>query len=232
MTWSYYSQIAKRMLYFLCRFNTDKKHWVYKTCVSFEDFFKANCKKFTQKIEKFKEKAHNSHAHKTKQKEDTNAYNPIDSSNNIQVISNTEDEKIAKRIKNVFQKLSNSLNITDQQREDIIGLIVKNIVKRNKSFEQIYDDTMKFVTKNLVNESLKSHFSKKFRKLLRTIKEEQAEATKTDGKGFNIKINLNETDEKREEKDKLDIVKKEILNFIDSQKIPEVYRSIAEYPIE
>jgi hypothetical protein len=151
--------------------------------------------------------------------------------NDVQVVSNSEDEKIAKRLRTLFSKIASSLNISDQQREEIINLIVKNIVKRNKSFEQIYDDTMKVISKHIINENSKNYFSKKFRKLLRSIKNEKSDNI-SEGKGFNIKINLNETEEKREEKDKLDYIKSCVINFIDNQKIPEVYREISEYPIE
>ena len=43
---------------------------------------------------------------------------------------------------------------------------------------------------------------------------------------------MNESEEKKEEKDKLDAIRKEVLNFIDIQKIPEVFRNVAEYPLE
>jgi hypothetical protein len=150
---------------------------------------------------------------------------------NLQVVSSSEDDKIYKRIKNLFLKLGSNLNVTDEQREEKLSLIVKSIMKRSKSFEQIYEDTMKFLNKNLNNvNGIKTYFSRKFRKLLRTIKEEQSEGIKE--KAFNIKINLNESEEKREEKDKLEAMRKEVITFIDNQKIPEVFRNVNEYPIE
>lgn len=215
-------------------FNNNKKHWVYKTCVAFEDFFVGNWKKLNQKIQKHKERSIQLTQHKTHRKEESvTSIGHIDTNQNIQIISNTEDEKIARRIKSLFQKLGNNLNVSEQQKDEIIALIVKSILKRSKSFDQIYDDTMKFLTKNLKNDGSKSIFSKKFRKLLRSIKEEQNEsALKAEAKNFNIKINLNENDEKKEEKDKFEIIRKEVKNFIENQKVPEIYREIAEYPIE
>jgi hypothetical protein len=214
-------------------FNNDKKHWCYRTCVAVEDFFNSNWKKLVQKIQKYQEKAATTQPrHKGGDVRGSSNMN-IDTTSNIQVISNTEDEKITKRIKNLFMKISPSLNATEEQIEEIIQLIVKNIVKRNKQMEQIYDDTVKFLTKNLKNDSLKSHFLKKFRKLLRTIKEEQTEnANLKNEKAFAIKIDLNEDEEKREEKDRLEQIKKECINFIDNQKIPEEFRDIHKYPID
>jgi hypothetical protein len=151
--------------------------------------------------------------------------------NTVQIVTNTEDDKIGKRIRNIFSKISSSLNISEEQKEDIINLITKNIVKRNKSFEQIYEDTAKFLSKNMTNDALKSYFQKNFRKLLRKIKEEQAESVAKD-KAFNIKINLNESEEKMQEKAQLEALKREVLNFIDNQKIPENFRETLEYPLE
>ena len=97
---------------------------------------------------------------------------------------------------------------------------------------------MKFVSKNVVSDSDKAYFSKKFRKLLRTIKEEQQEGLKTENKSFNIKINLaegiehNEENDNKEENIKIEKIRKEVLNFIENQKIPEIFREIGEYPIE
>ena len=232
-------------------FNTDKKHWVYKQCVAFEDYFGKEWKKFILKIQKHQttpavnkpnlnKRQSSNEININNNNTNINANSSISSSmnninQNIQVISNPDDEKIHKRIKTLFMKISANLNISDQNRDEIIAMIVKSISKRNKSFDQIYDDTMKFLTKNLNNENMKSYFSKKFRKLLRNIKEEQNDGVinkSNENKAFNIKIHLNENEEKREEKGKLEYIKKDVINFIDNQKIPEVFRNITEYPIE
>ncbi len=97
---------------------------------------------------------------------------------------------------------------------------------------------MKIVSKNVVSDNEKAYFSKKFRKLLRAIKEEQQENLKTENKLFNIKINLaegvehTEELENKEENMKIEKIKKEVFNFIENQKIPEIFREINEYQIE
>lgn len=218
-------------------FNSFKKSWAHKAAESIEAFFNREFKKSLVKIQKYQQMTMAQPVKKSSENIATTerAFNQNyqdHGSSNIQVVSSSEDDKISKKIKNLFQKLGSNLNATEEQREEIIALIVKSIVKRNKSFEQIYEDTMKFLTKNLNNtNNIKSYFSRKFRKLLRSIKEEQSDGIKAD-KAFNIKINLNESEEKKEEKDKLDSIKKEVLNFIENQKIPEVIRSISEYPLE
>lgn len=158
--------------------------------------------------------------------------------NNIQVVSTTESEKITKKIKSLFYKISNSLNISEEATQDLINFIVKVIVKRTKTLDQVYEDTMKIVSKNVLSDTEKAYFSKKFRKLLRAIKEEQQENLKTENKLFNIKINLaegvehTEDYENKEENLKIEKIRKEVFNFIENQKIPEIFREINEYQIE
>jgi len=205
--------------------------WILKGCAGIEEFFNNNYKKSFQKIDKYKEKVAQAYAHKSSKHREESVYSNQQEANkqNFQVINNSDDERITRKIKNLFTKISEALNIKEDKINEIIAIIVEKIVKRNKSFEQIYDDTMKFLSKNISNDSIKSYFSKKFRKLLRWIKEEQNDI---DNKAFNIKIDLNENEEKREEKDKLEIIRKEISAFIDNQKMPEVFRQNTEYPIE
>lgn len=205
--------------------------WILKGCAGLEEFFNNNYKKSLQKIDKYKEKVAQAYAQKSTKFREESVYSAQQESNkqNFHVVNNSDDERITRKIKNLFQKISAALNIKEEKIDEIIAIIVEKIVKRNKSFEQIYDDTMKFLSKNISNDSVKSYFSKKFRKLLRAIKEEQSDI---DNKAFNIKIDLNENEEKREEKDKLDIIRKEISAFIDNQKMPEVFRQNTEYPIE
>jgi len=211
-------------------FNANSGSWILKCCLGLEEFFNNNYKKSLLKIEKYKEKIAQIYVQKsTKFREESVYSGQVDNKQNFSVINNSDDERITRKIKNLFQKISSALNIKEDKIEEIINIIVDKIVKRNKSFEQIYDDTMKFLSKNISNDSVKSYFSKKFRKLLRAIKEEQNEV---DNKAFNIKIDLNENEEKREEKDKLDLIRKEISLFIDNQKMPEVFRQNTEYPLE
>jgi len=205
--------------------------WIFKGCLGLQEFFNNNYKKSLQKIEKYKEKVMQAYMQKSNKYREEPVYSgQIETiKQNFSVVNNGDDERITRKIKNLFQKISSALNIKDEKIDEIISLIVDKIVKRKKSFEQIYDDTMNFLSKNISNDSIKSYFSKKFRKLLRTIKEEQNDI---DNKAFNIKIDLNENEEKREEKDNLEIVRKEIYAFIDNQKVPEVFRQNTEYPIE
>ena len=203
-----------------CKVFNSKNSWAQKVGEAFENFFNREFKKSLLKIEKYQQNLALSQNSKKKipQKSDNlTRMNPLNPDQNIQIISSIDDEKILKKIRNLFLKLGNDLDISEENREEIINVILKSITKRNKSLDQIYDDTMKFLTKHLKNSEMKSFFSKKFRKLLRVIKEEQN--AQQDGKAFNIKINLNENEEKREEKDKLDKIRKEVLNFIDNQKI-------------
>lgn len=210
-------------------FNSIKKSWAHKAAESLEGFFSRELKKTIQKIDKLSQIA----SQPPKVKHESSIQNKnYQSENNIQVVSSAEDEIILNKLRNLFVKIRSNLNVTDEQLDDSTALIAKFIVKRNKSFEEIYDDTMKFINKNLINSpnNLKSYFSKKFRKMLRTIKEEQNEGASKEV--LNIKINLNETEEKRQELEKLNELNKEIYDFIENQKIPETLRNVSEYPIE
>lgn len=158
--------------------------------------------------------------------------------NNIQVVSTTESDKITKKIRSIFAKISHSLKLDEEKTIELINTIVKVIVKRTKTLDQVYEDTMKFVSKNIGSDLEKAYFSKKFRKLLKAIKEEQQENQKTENKTFNIKINLsegveqNEEVEQKEEQMKIERIRKEVFNFMENQKIPEIFREISDYPIE
>jgi hypothetical protein len=216
-----------------CKNFNNPNSWAHKVGLAFENFFNREYKKSLAKIEKYQQNMTLNQTSKKKysQKlENLNRMGSIGSDHNIQVISSTEDERILKKIRNLFIKLGDDLDVSEEQREEIINWVLKSIIKRNKSFDQLYEDTTKLLAKHLKNTEIKSFFSKKFRKFLRVIKEEQN--AQQEGKAFNIKINLNENEEKREEKDKLDQIRKEVLNFIDNQKIPEILRSSTEYPIE
>lgn len=205
-----------------CKTFNDKSLWAHKWAEAMENFFLREYKKSLSKIEKFK------HAPQKEEKISEPNINILDTP---QVVTSSEDKKIYHKIKSLFLKIGNALKITEDQREECINKIVKSIVKRKESFEQIYEDTMRLLNKNMDNvNGMKSYFSTTFRKLLRNIKEEQNEGNKE--KQYCIKINLNETEEKREEKDKIDAVKKEVVNFIDNQKIPECMRDNNLYPLE
>lgn len=144
-----------------------------------------------------------------------------------------EDEKLAKRVRNLFETIRSDLNISEEAKENAINSLIKSISKRNKSFDQLFEDTMKFVNKHLKNSETKSKFVKKLRKMFRSLQDQQNEETNNlDGKALNIKIDLNENEEKREEKAKLETIRKELKNFVENQKIPDVYLDPNEYSIE
>lgn len=221
-------------------YDPDNSNWVNKVTLQFQEFLNNNWNKLRQKIEKHIEKRNNYLLQKQQLKEaEVTSISHVNYNKSNDIIDNNiavftyEDDKIEKRVRNLFASIKPFLNITDEARENIVNLLIKSISKRNKSFDQIYDDTMKFVTKHLTVAENKPKFAKKFRKLLRTLKEEQSdENAKMDSKALNIKIDLNENEEKREEKEKLDKIRKEMENFVDNQKIPEVFRDNNEYPIE
>ena len=74
---------------------------------------------------------------------------------------------------------------------------------------------------------------KKFRKLIRTLQDEQnEEASKMEMKNLNIKIDLNENEEKRQEKSKLEQIRRDIKIFVENQKVPDVFLDPNEYSIE
>ena len=92
---------------------------------------------------------------------------------------------------------------------------------------------MKFITKHLTAPELRSKFMKKFRKLIRTLQDEQnEEASKMEMKNLNIKIDLNENEEKRQEKSKLEQIRRDIKVFVENQKVPDVFLDPNEYSIE
>jgi len=128
-----------------------------------EEFFNNNFKKILHKIEKFVEK-YNENLLKNKINAVERKYSEVhETKNNInmQIVTNNEDEKIFKKIRGLFQKISNSLNINEDQKEESINLISKSIIKGNKNYEVIYDDTMKFLSKYIFNDGSKAYFSKK-----------------------------------------------------------------------
>ena len=213
------------------KFNSNINNWIHKAAITLGEFSNNNYKKSLFKIQKYKEKVANSYNQKANKTREESIYsgNIGDNKQNFQVIKCGDDDKISRKIKNLFGKISSDLNIKEEEIQEIIGIILDKIIKRNKSLDQIYEDTIKFMSKNIFNEQAKSYFSRKFRKLLRSIKENQNEL---DNKAFNIKIDLDENEEKREEKEKLDMIRKEVSYFIDNQKMPEDFRQNTEYPIE
>ena len=206
--------------------------------ISLDEFIKNNYIKVEAKINKYIEKYNNNMSKSKTSTADHRKYTEGFTTNNdkqninFQVVTNTEDEKIFKRIRNLFQKISSSINITEEQLEEIINSVAKSIIKGNKTYEVIFEDTMKFLSKYIFNDGSKSYFSKKFRKILRMLKEEQIES-KNLKNDFKMKINLSEdVNDNKEEKLKIEEIKKVIDHFIENQRLPESFREIREYSIE
>lgn len=219
-------------------YNYQPDNWVYKRCQNFQEYFNNNYNKLILKIQKHTEKKNAFLSQKRLQikENDSISHGTIMKNdkldNNIAVFA-YEDEKLSKRVRNLFDNVKDFLDVSEETKENVINSVIKTISKRTKSFDQLYDDTMKFITKHLKDAEVKSKFIKKFRKLIRILQEEQIEElNKLDGKALNIKIDLNENEEKREEKAKLEQIKKELKNFVENQKVPDVYLDSNEYSIE
>ena len=219
-------------------YNSQPDNWAAKKCSNFQEYFNNNYNKLIMRIQKHTEKKNaflsqkrmqlkenDSVSHATLMKSDK-----ID--NNIAVFA-YEDEKLSKRVRNLFDNVKDFLDVSEETKESVINSVIKTISKRTISFDQLYDDTMKFITKHLKDAEVKSKFIKKFRKLIRILQEEQIEElNKLDGNALNIKIDLNENEEKREEKNKLEQIRKDLKNFVENQKVPDVYLDYNEYSIE
>jgi len=230
-------------------YNYQPNSWANKSAVQFSFFFNNNYKKFLSKIEKYNEKKNTflgrkkpnnqirddySTTSRFKGKSINNDKIELNSNinNNITILT-YDDEKISKRVKNLFTYIKPSLNASEESIENVINILIKGFSKRNKSFNELYDDAMKFITKHLTAPELRSKFMKKFRKLIRTLQDEQnEEASKMEMKNLNIKIDLNENEEKRQEKSKLEQIRRDIKVFVENQKVPDVFLDPNEYSIE
>ncbi len=230
-------------------YNYQPNSWANKSAVQFKDFFNNNYNKFLAKIEKHNEKKNTflgrkrpnnqirddySTTSRFKGKSINNDKIELNSNinNNITVLK-FDDEKISKRVKNLFTYIRPSLNASEESIEYVINSLINGFSKRNKSFNELYDEAMKFITKHLTTPELRSKFMKKFRKLIRTLQDEQnEEASKMEMKNLNIKIDLNENEEKRQEKSKLEQIRRDIKVFVENQKVPDVFLDPNEYSIE
>ena len=230
-------------------YNYQPNSWANKSAVQFKDFFNNNYNKFSAKIDKHNEKKNTflgrkrpnsqirddySNTSRFKGKSINNDKIELNSNinNNIAVLK-YDDEKISKRVKNLFTYIRPSLNASEESIEYVINSLINGFSKRNKSFNELYDEAMKFITKHLTTPELRSKFMKKFRKLIRTLQDEQnEEASKMEMKNLNIKIDLNENEEKRQEKSKLEQIRRDIKVFVENQKVPDVFLDPNEYSIE
>ena len=230
-------------------YNFQPNSWANKSAVQFKEFFNNNYKKLENKIEKHNEKKNSYLGRKRPNNQIRDDYSTTSRfkgksintekgelnsniNNNITVLK-FDDEKIIKRVKNLFAYISPSLNASSESIDNVINILIKGFTKRNKSFDELYDDSMKFINKHLTEPEKRSKFMKKFRKLIRTLQDEQnEEASKMEMKNLNIKIDLNENEEKRQEKSKLEQIRRDIKIFVENQKVPDVFLDPNEYSIE
>ena len=209
-------------------YNFQPNSWANKSAVQFKEFFNNNYKKLENKIEKHNEKKNSYLGRKRPNNQIRDDYSTTSRfkgksintekgelnsniNNNITVLK-FDDEKIIKRVKNLFAYISPSLNASSESIDNVI---------------------MKFINKHLTEPEKRSKFMKKFRKLIRTLQDEQnEEASKMEMKNLNIKIDLNENEEKRQEKSKLEQIRRDIKIFVENQKVPDVFLDPNEYSIE
>lgn len=208
----------------------------------FDNNFKKTEVKILKSIEKLEQQQQNNKQNKIQNI--NNNYNilysknnfPYNSSNNRLVpliLGSNEEERIYERLFNLFSKITLDLNVEENIVEEQVMNITKSLIKRNKSFDLICEETVKFLNENLKNKDDRENklkFLKKFRKLIKSIKDDQGEETAK----MNIKINLNK-DIGVDIKNSKEMIENALLitqEFLDNQKIPEVYRDIEEYAIE
>lgn len=155
----------------------------------------------------------------------------------IPVISNnSEEDVLTEKISNLlFKNINEMISTCDYDIiHEVSSSISKNIIKKTVTFDIIYDDFVKFLNSNLKNKDnkeVKSKIQKKFRKIYRDIKEEQ----KVETSKLVIKINSKEESKvlgEVEYKKLIDETAEILEEFLESQKIPEVYRENEEYPMD
>jgi hypothetical protein len=153
---------------------------------------------------------------------------------NIPILGSTEEEKIYEKIFNMFMKVQPELGIEENKLEEQISSITKALVKRNKSFDLIYEEAVNFLNthiKNKEDKETKTKFLKKFRKLVKTIKDDH----NNDSLKMNIKIKLNQNNNFDKIKDHKEIIENAIKitqDFLDNQNVPVIFRDLEEFPIE
>ena len=143
-----------------------------------------------------------------------------------------EDDKIIKSIRNLFMSIRPHLNANEENIEIVINTLVEGFSKGNKSSEDLYDIGTKFISKYLNKKDEKNKFMKDFKTLIRDMKNKQKEeSTKLDQKTL-IKIDLNENEANREERIKLEKIRKIVKKYVEEHKVPGVYLDKEEYSIE
>jgi hypothetical protein len=143
-----------------------------------------------------------------------------------------EDDKIAKNIRNIFMSIRPHLKTSDESIENIVHTLVQGFIKGNKSSDDLYDIGTKFISKHLSKKDEKTKFMKDFKTLVRDMKNRQKEeSTKLDQKTL-IKIDLNENEANREERIKLEKIRKTVKKYVEEHKVPGIYLDKEEYSIE
>ena len=224
--------------------------WANKAGLAFQEYYNNNYEKFVAKIQKHNERknilgkkrnAAGTSYNKQKSisikglndsKSGKDDYHNIHSSCNVLPF---EDEKITKNIRNIFMSIRPHLKTSDENIENIVHTLVEGFIKGNKSSDDLYDIGTKFITKHLnknEEKTEKTKFMKDFKSLIREIKNKQnEESTKLDQKTL-IKIDLNENEANREERVKLEKIRKIVKKYVEEHKIPGVYLDKEEYSIE
>lgn len=144
-----------------------------------------------------------------------------------------DDERISKSVRNLFMHIKPHLKTSEENIENVIKILIEGFSKSNKSKEDLYDIGTKFISRHLMKKDEKNKFMKDFSELIRNIKNQQKEeSTKLDQKTLTIKIDLNENEANREERVKLEKIRKTVKKFTENQKIPGIYLDKEEYSIE
>ena len=226
------------------KYNCIPNSWANRDGSSFRDYYNNNFPKLVQKIQKHNEKKFflgkkRGGGALSRQKSSTMLKNGDSKlgkdesfiSPNITVVK-YEDEKIAKNIRTLFTNIKSNLNTTEDNIENVIHTLIEGFNKSNKSSQELYDIGDKFIRKYLNKSDERTKFMKDFQSLIRDMSNRQKEeSTKLDQKTL-IKIDLNENEANREERVKLEKIRKTVKKYLDEHKIPEIYLDKEEYSIE
>ena len=227
------------------KYNCVPNSWANREGSAFRDYYNNNFPKLIQKIQKHNEKKfflgkkRGTGGMLSKQKsssmlkggdsklgKDESYISP-----NITIVK-YEDEKIAKNIRTLFTNIKQHLNTTEENIENVIHTLIEGFNKSNKSSQELYDIGDKFIRKYLNKSDERTKFMKDFQSLIRDMNNRQKEeSTKLDQKTL-IKIDLNENEANREERIKLEKIRKTVKKYLDEHKIPEIYLDKEEYSIE
>ena len=223
-------------------YNNMPNSWANRDGLSFQEFYNNNFPKFVQKIQKHNEKKLYLGKKRTagsgimsKQKSSgmlKGGESKMENINaNITVVK-YEDEKISKNIRTLFTNIKPYLNTSEDNIENVIHILIEGFNKSNKSSQELYDIGDKFIRKYLNKPEEKTKFMKEFQSLIRDMSNRQKEeSTKLDQKTL-IKIDLNENEANREERIKLEKIRKTVKKYLDEHKVPEIYLDKEEYSIE